>query len=456
MKNLTDRVLSIILAFTIVILCVSVRVFADASDDDSYHAIVNYYLEGVTAFANGTISYDEFTDVSARSIGRATALTTNKGMGIAASKYMDQLSYNIGYTVSKYGMSAPSVISDWLSSVIDGYSHSGQQSTTDRKGYGALMIQYLHNTKVVSSYTYCEYIVIYDTYNYYYYGDGYQYFPSLDQTSYFYYASSGSYGSVTAEPYDIELYGDIRYRDGTKAPTNDSYTDYTYYDFSNASDGELEDILRKLVSSIEQANPDLSNVEGLLRSIYYKLDSLDSDNDNGILSEINASILSLANNSNTDNTELIEVLGELKEAIKDRGTEGERADLSEVIKKMDDIKKSIDGLALIEVADNLLELTESEEQLFDAYADLVMLLVHKIGFATVSAVMHDIESVIFTSSPPSDFIVNIFGEEYAILTASMFTSEALKYLQLARTFISVILVYSWCMIMRKRLTGGEA
>lgn len=451
MENFLKRFTAVIAALSIVIVNVSFSVFADASDDDSVKAVLNYYLDSIDAFTSGSITYEQFTDMQANASGRMSALVADRGMGLLPSKYIEQLSYNISSTVVKYSEMAPYYLSEWLSDLMSKYEKTGQQSTFDMRGHGACAFGRSDGIYRGSAY-YCDYIVINVQYlSVRLIGNAVQH--NFDWNEDYNFGDGYSFSNNTVRFFDF--YGDVRYEDGSPYPTNDEYVGYIYRDFSDASEKELEELLKKINEKIEQETPDFSNVEGLLKSIYYRLGTLDSDDDNAILTEINASILSLANNSTTDNTELIEVLAELKEALKDRGTEGESADLSEVIKKMEEIKGAITGLSLIEVSDNLLELTEAESKLFDEYANLVPLLVQKVGFSAVSSTMSNIESVIFTSSPPSDFRVNIFGEEYAILSASIFTDESIKYIQMARTFISVILVYSWCMMMRKKLTGGE-
>ena len=62
--------------------------------------------------------------------------------------------------------------------------------------------------------------------------------------------------------------------------------------------------------------PDLSTMEGLLNAIYARLGTLDSDNDNALLSQILAAIESLDKGSgSTENNDLKDVLEHLKDSL---------------------------------------------------------------------------------------------------------------------------------------------
>lgn len=64
------------------------------------------------------------------------------------------------------------------------------------------------------------------------------------------------------------------------------------------------------------AFPDTSTIEGLLRAILAKLDTLDSDNDNDLLTQILVAIQALEDNGqNADNSELVKTLNDLKKAL---------------------------------------------------------------------------------------------------------------------------------------------
>ena len=122
------------------------------------------------------------------------------------------------------------------------------------------------------------------------------------------------------------LYGDWRYKDDTQAPTDDVYTDVSDYDFDDVPVPDLEELIKNILEELERQQPDLSSIEGLLKAIYNRLGTLDSDNDNALLSQILAAINALEinsgdnNNGNSDSgsngySDLISVLEDIKNSL---------------------------------------------------------------------------------------------------------------------------------------------
>lgn len=421
----------------------------------------------IAQYKDGKISYNQFQEqiqsVTNEYVNSNTFGGVVESSVLNTSNTISAISQKIGATINQYGDSARDYISAWISDLMKSYEVLREESNTDMNGYGAKA--YIRNTSwgLVHVY-YADYIEVREPY-FFLYNEHARQYPSGEII---YKDYSGFSGSLPLEYY--YLYGDVRYDDGSPAPTDDVFTEVHDYDFSNATDKELDELLKKILNVLELQNPDLTNIEGLLQAIYNRLGTLDSDNDNAALNEINAAIIALARDGQSQNAALIKVLQELKEAVKngtgfsgdsEEGKEGESGNsssdnkyLKDILDELKDVSGTLKGLALIEVADNLLDLTDSEAKLFDQYADLIPLLVNKVGFGAVTLVMADIESVMFTNVPPSDLTVNIFGDDYVLLSTSMFTPESMRYITLGKTFISVILVYSWCMMMRKRLAGG--
>lgn len=88
------------------------------------------------------------------------------------------------------------------------------------------------------------------------------------------------------------------------------------FDDDDFSDDDLIDFLGDLLNDLQMDFPDLSTIEGLLRAILAKLGTLDSDNDNELLSQILTAIEALKNSGETaDNSELLKTLEELKNAL---------------------------------------------------------------------------------------------------------------------------------------------
>ncbi len=88
------------------------------------------------------------------------------------------------------------------------------------------------------------------------------------------------------------------------------------FDDDDLDDDDLIDFLGDLLNDLQMDFPDLSTIEGLLRAILAKLGTLDSDNDNELLSQILTAIEALKNSGETaDNSELLKTLEELKNAL---------------------------------------------------------------------------------------------------------------------------------------------
>ena len=463
------KIISLFAVSFIIIHIFTINVFADDEYDEPMSSYEYRSSQSwlISEYAKGRYTWDEFYEQSQSVTNRYLESNTVNNVisptALSISNSMSAIVMKMGNVVNSLGDSAANYINSLINDLFSDYEHTRQESTTDRQGYGAMMVIYQSGTDIISSIIYCEYIVIVNEYNYWYYGDGYTHYLTSDRKDYFYYSSSGSYGSQLADPRDIKLYGDIRYyKDGSPAPTDDEFIEVPEYKFDNASDKDLDDLLKRLLAALTLQSPDLSNVEGLLQAIYYRLGTLDSDNDNELLSQINAAIITLAEKSGDSNSgvggsnslELIQALVDLKEALKSSDGVYDKELFQDMADNIKDISLTLKGLALLEVSDNLLDLTDSEAKLFDEYANLIPVLVNKVGFAAVSSVMFDIESVIFMSRPPSDLTIEIYGEEYVLLSSSMFTSESMRYINIAKTFASVLLIYTWCMLMRKKLAWG--
>lgn len=114
------------------------------------------------------------------------------------------------------------------------------------------------------------------------------------------------------------FFGDWRYDDGSNFDGTSEFPDKQMpnYDDDSIPENELIDFFDKLLEDLKLQFPDLSNLEGLLNAILAKLGTLDSDNDNELLEYILVAIKELKNNGETaDNSELLKILEELKNAL---------------------------------------------------------------------------------------------------------------------------------------------
>ena len=121
-----------------------------------------------------------------------------------------------------------------------------------------------------------------------------------------------------ADRYTVVYMGDWRKENGDASDkiTELPEKEIPSFDDDDLSDDDLIDFLGDLLNDLQMDFPDLSTIEGLLRAILAKLGTLDSDNDNELLSQILTAIEALKNSGETaDNSELLKTLEELKSAL---------------------------------------------------------------------------------------------------------------------------------------------
>lgn len=198
-------------------------------------------------------------------------------------------------------------------------------SDVDMKGYGAILKVYNSDGKLSMIY-YGEYgvfnkkssncISFYIT-NCHYYEYGYSYNDVQSKID-----NESELGISAWYYYDnkYEFIGDWR----NEINDDDTLIDGLLTDPGESSispddvpeDIDLTDFLKDLLEKLMNAFPDTSTIEGLLRAILAKLDTLDSDNDNELLTQILVAIQALENNGqNADNSELVKTLNDLKNAL---------------------------------------------------------------------------------------------------------------------------------------------
>jgi len=282
----------------------------------SYGQGTELFIKAVIDFTEGDISYEQFTNRTSEIVGDYMSEYTDRA-GLA---FMSEISGKISETVAKYGLDAPAYVSEWIYDIIDDFTETEEVSTTDKNGYST-MISITNQYGMIQQFSWNGYIVVYpqddgtiEYYccwadcerHYYYYNAGYE------ETK----TSTASYNATyKSSDYNISVYGDVRYEDGSPAPTDDETATVTKINLDELSDTELEELLEDILEELERQNPDLSNIEGLLEAIYYRLGSLDSDNDNELLSQVLVAIQSLEMNG--DNSELLAILKEIRDSLSD-------------------------------------------------------------------------------------------------------------------------------------------
>lgn len=298
----------------------NVAAFADTEPS----AITNkeYYIaqsDLIDKYCDGIITFEQYQEQSQSLTNEYVNSNTvggvvNNGV-LNVSNTMSALSMKLGSTVDKYGDEARGYISDWWNSTCNKKgvpTETTKTSDMDMRGYGACY--FYIDSSGFKYYVYCNYIVIYENNTYT------RFAPTrtfLDNGRGFYnWYSSGSNYNFTGDLNGNEIfYGDVRYADGTPYPTNDNYTYGTIKKYDEMTENHLEDLIDDFSDKITLENPDLSSLEGLLNAIYARLGTLDSDNDNGLLSQINESILSLSDSISDLSTSIETSLNDLKETV---------------------------------------------------------------------------------------------------------------------------------------------
>lgn len=473
--NTLKRLISLTAAIALMISIINISVFAEENTtvmtNKEYYTAQSWLID---KYCDGEITFEQFLEqsqsvtneyVNANTVGGVLSVSAHN-----ACNTVSALAQKLGSVINSYGDEARGYVSDWWNGVCNKKgvpTETTQTSNTDMKGYGALFVITQTNVTDYKHFRYCDYIIIETV------GDTTYYWlvtASRDGLYVWDCPSKGHHGSNGFRSYDnltnrctfdyslhtYEFYGDVRYRDGTPYPTDDEYTYGSIYNYEGLTEKQLEDLIDAFSDKITLENPDLSSLEGLLNAIYSRLGTLDSDDDEAMLSAINAAIISLASDNNASNIEIIELLKELK----DKKTEG--SDTEPILKELKEINNSLDYLKTIntldligDTIDTLLELTDSERTFLDTYATLILNLTAKLGYKPVTAMISNLEAIMFNGNPPQDIAVNIYDTQVVLLSASSFEKlQITETLNLAKMFVSVLLVVSWLYGMRKKITGG--
>ncbi len=320
MKKIISLAIAIIIAFLFLAFP-----FVVSADDETGMTNQEYYAAQaylVAKYKDGKISYSEFQQQSQAVTDEFVSKNTVGGVlqsgALNASNNFNAVSQKIGDTVQKYGDSARDYISSFVSGFLNSYTVSNNKPTTDLKDSVAMVkiknkdgscYIYYGNTNGELYYNISSTTSIYlKTYRDEFYGRDGSLIRSHNVNS----SISCEYGTRS----DVTIYGSWKWREsGLQAETDDEFQTITDYDFSEAPERELEDLLKKILNEFELQQPDLSSIEGLLNAIYARLGTLDSDNDNGLLSDINSSIQSLNSSISEFSNNIETSLNDLKETV---------------------------------------------------------------------------------------------------------------------------------------------
>lgn len=320
MKKIISLAIAIIIAFLFLAFP-----FVVSADDETGMTNQEYYAAQsylIAKYKDGKISYSEFQQQSQAVTDEFVSKNTVGGVlqsgALNASNNFNAVSQKIGDTVQKYGDSARDYISSFVSGFLNSYTVSNNKPTTDLKDSVAMVkiknkdgscYIYYGNTNGELYYNISSTTSLYlKTYRDELYGRDGSLIYSHNVNS----SISCEYGTRS----DVTIYGSWKWREsGLQAETDDEFQTITDYDFSEAPERELEDLLKKILNEFELQQPDLSSIEGLLNAIYARLGTLDSDNDNGLLSDINSSIQSLNSSISEFSNNIETSLNDLKETV---------------------------------------------------------------------------------------------------------------------------------------------
>lgn len=326
MKKIISLTVAIIVAFSFLAFP-----FVVSADDETGMTNQEYYAAQsylIAKYKDGKISYSEFQQQSQAVTDEFVSKNTVGGVlqsgALNASNNFNAVSQKIGDTVQKYGDSARDYISSFVSGFLNSYTVSNNKPTTDLKDSVAMVkiknkdgscYVYYGNTNGELYYNISSTTSLYlKTYRDELYGRDGSLIRSHNANS----SISCEYGTRS----DVTIYGSWKWREsGLQAETDDEFQTITDYDFSEAPERELEDLLKKILNEFELQQPDLSSIEGLLNAIYARLGTLDSDNDNELLASLNAAVLALVESNNGNNEALLNELLKFREDLKN-GTVG--------------------------------------------------------------------------------------------------------------------------------------
>lgn len=310
-KRLLAVVLACCICCTVLVLPASAENNIISNNSAKYYA---YVYEQLLQYRSGEIDLGTF-------------------LGNTYSKYMDTGVDNIGQAFTNIADIVKSLSpfsddswNDWYyENKMGGDGGGGHRDDSELKGYGAILK--IYNSKgVLNTVYYGDYGIFiniketqFDVFLKYTHIAKYDY-NSGDLLSENDVDSSIAYTHYIPSSNGLRQYlGDWRNSDGS---SNDDFVsefpekEIPPYDDDSVPEDDLIDFLEDLLNDLQLKFPDLSTIEGLLRAILAKLGTLDSDNDNELLSQILTAIEALKNNGETaDNSELLKTLEDLKSAL---------------------------------------------------------------------------------------------------------------------------------------------
>lgn len=347
--------------------------------------------------------------------GKRQEITVTPGTGGSGNNNDDK---------SKIIWGGATITASVLDFIQNSQSHVKQvaDGSIDMKGYGALIIQDNHASRFhIITMVWGDYIVVRDARDY----------AEMVGCKYIKQTQDGStildkpFSSISPfalndAPTTVVMYGDVRYKDGTKA---DDYT--TSVDTKPASIGEVTDADGKPLTDAE-GNPYVVNADGTVT-----VDGQDIPiNEDGTVT-INGDTYNVTYNlSAYDDTAIIDLLQRILGKL-DNSYITEDDTLTEDVPTA--VPETITGEGLINASENAINFIPYD------------------GLGSVQAVL---ETTTFTDKAPEDIVLNLdtvfYKGTWVLIPASIITewSEAINVIKL---FVSTVLLWVFIMWVRRLL-----
>lgn len=361
-------------------------------------------------------------------------------------------------------------------------------NVVDMKGYGALLIKISKkdNWKFYYYGVYGEFYNNSGEPSIALYGPGREVWYKPDGSASDYDAVLNNFGSAyngDTTTYAYKFYGDWRYRE-TGAAADDKITPTQSItqgiDTSQMTNEDLYNLLQDMIDKINLQFPDLSTVEGLLRSILSQCKAINNKIANGekadysdIQKYINTAISSLATKNDANTQKLVDELAKLRLAT--GGSVADNKELADILGLPDlDIGQILDkenGEIKTDVVqgiiDNLTDLLPSvnldfptvadveklgiiEIKMVAAFADLATSLDCIVPLSVVNGLLTTMQGVCFSNGNPSDLVFSIDGVSYTLIPVAIIEHRGFaSAILIIRSLVGFIILYSWLKWVRQ-------
>lgn len=350
MKVNFQKIIAVCVTACICLSLLTVNVFAENTGMTNVVKQIENIVNDNKELSAGNISEEEYNERMNRHVGALGLTVTSDFMGLTGVMNL----------LTKCGIDTTEFWHQYYGQNMGGVGGGGNRGDpdVDMKGYGALLIKIDKKTNW-KYYYYGEYGEFYNNSGepaVSLHGPGREIWFKPDGSASGYDTTLNNLGfaySGDTSTYAYKFYGDWRYRE-TGSPADDKTTDinYTIPPLEEQDEETIYDFLDDLINKLKLQYPDLSTIEGLLASIYNRLGTLDSDNDNELLSQVLTAIQALQTSGcGGDNTELINALNEIKNKLV-FGEGDNISSLAELLKTLIDNQLIADDFVIDEDAYN--------------------------------------------------------------------------------------------------------